>query len=254
MKGKERNSTPKTRNGRNTDKTKDCREYVRSYANNRILGCRQESESILLARRESKEKKNTSTKMPLKFTGDVINERSDRHLFSYPGTNSKALFIYKKSHNKRTKQNKHATHGTHGTHGITPRHQPCLPQVKSYSFVRPDPRYLHTGQSHTPEGEDMLPEKTNSISIWEQYVLSLVSKTTAQWIANQCSTGEQRERLIYFLDDIYDEDEPEVSGAVSVRKLVDINDDCISVPKKRLEAERAVKHTVLDRASQRLSY
>lgn len=227
------NTTPKSKEGKRKTplKTKDCRDYVRNYANRRILSREKENENVLLVeRRERYEKKNADVEIPLKFAGDVIEERGDIQLLTYPRTNSKTLFIYKKNFNKPRGSKREIR-------GMTPRHPTCLPVEEDYTFVRTNPKYLYNAQSNVPKEEDEEDETINSTLIWEQHVLSLVSKTTAQFIANQCSIGRQRERLICFLDEFYDERDPEVSGAGSVRKLVDIDDDCITVPKKRIEGK-----------------
>lgn len=65
------------------------------------------------------------------------------------------------------------------------------------------------------------------IYVWEKYVLGLISKEIVQWIVNQCCMGEQRFRLIDFLDEKYEIEDVVKNGVVIVYKFLVINDDVI---------------------------
>lgn len=199
-------------------KEKEFKDYVKHYANTRIFGSRgKKEENVLLERRRRlKENKNENTKMPLTFTSDVVKERSEPHLVPYPGPN-KELFMFKMTKTTKPRKLKPI--------GIISRHQVCLPCSNYVKFPIPDPRYLKSNGSNADE--DQFFDIPSSTALWEQYVLSLVSKNTAQWIANRCSSGQKRSRLIQYLDDIYNVDFEE-DGAITVRKLLENDDDCIT--------------------------
>lgn len=196
-------------------------DYIKNYANIRIFGSQAKGENVLLERRKKhKESKKQNIKMPLHFTPEVINERSAPHLRSYPGPKADHLFTYTRTKSKPRKLK---------PLGIISKHEVCLPHLSHERFPRPDPRYLHS--NGVGEEDELVFDIPSSTAFWEQYVLSLVSKRTAQWIANRCSAGEKRNHLIQFLDTMYKVDFEE-DGAMSARKLLENDDDCITTQKK----------------------
>lgn len=196
------------------------KNYVKHYTNTRIFGSHaKQAENVLLERRRKlKENKTANAKIPLMFSSEVVKERSEGHLIPYTGP-SKELFKFKPVKTQKPRKLKPL--------GIISRHQVCLPCSNYEKFKRPDTSYLHSATPNSDD-EELFFNIPHTTALWEQYALSLVSKNTAQWIANRCSSGENRNRLIQFLDDMYDIDYEE-NGAISVRKLLDNDDDCITV-------------------------
>ena len=165
----------------------------------------------------------------LKFTEEVISCRGDPSLSSYFSTDMKKIYalgdlsINKEGKNKerRKAKKKHALPQKHGLY---------IPCGNKEPAFRSKPKYYWRKKQDENDLNEDLPDK--STHLWEKYVLGLISRQTAQWIANQCSTGEQRSRLINFLDEKYRIEDVEKDGAATVYKILSINDDAVSPIRK----------------------
>lgn len=179
-------------------------------------------------------KKNPKARsiLPLEFTEEVIQSRGDPCLSSYFSQDMKELYKMKdlsisakrrrnndkslKSNNKRIQPRKHTL---------------CMPDAKGNDVKLPSKSKSYIWRKENEENV-FKNQVGKSTHLWEKYVLGLISKQTAQWIANQCSTGEQRGRLIGFLDEKYEIKDLETDGTATVNKILSINDDAITLPKK----------------------
>lgn len=168
--------------------------------------------------------------LPLEFTEDVIHFRADPSLSSYFSADMKDLYNFKDlSISTKQPRNKDKLKGN--SKRIVPqRHKLCMPDDKSKEMKIPQ-KSKYTWRKETEENA-LTYQVGKSTHLWEKYVLGLISKQTAQWIANQCSTGEQRGRLIGYLDEKYEIKDLEKDGTATVNKILSVHDDIISLPKK----------------------
>lgn len=187
-----------TSSGKETERNME--DYVKNYARLRY------------GNQEKKPFKSICKLPILSFEQEVLNKRTAPELQKYPGWPNHKLFEYKKYKTQPRKLK---------PIGIISIHETCLPLKKYNKFPRQIPRYLYKEKTLKDDMEFL--DLPSSTEFWEQYVLSLVSKNTAQWIANQCTTGSKRDHLIQFLDEMYNIDYYEDS-AIKTRKLLD-NDE-----------------------------
>ena len=165
----------------------------------------------------------------LKFTEEVISCRGDPCLSSYFSTDMKKIYalgdlsINKDGKNKERRKVKKR-------HALPQKHGLYMPSGNKEPAFRSKPKYNWRKKQDENDLPKDLPGK--STHLWEKYVLGLISRQTAQWIANQCSTGEQRGRLINFLDEKYKIEDVEKDGAATVYKILPINDNAVSPVRK----------------------
>ena len=169
---------------------------------------------------------------PLEFTEEVIRCRGDPCLSSYFSADVKELYKIKglcisRQQNRPTPSNVRAKR-----RGFPPKHKLCISSEKDVKLLSILMKPKCPRKKELVE-DKIEPQAVKSTHVWEKYVLGLISKETAQWIANQCCTGEQRSRLIDFLDEKYEIEDVAKNGAATVHKLLAINDDAISPPVKK---------------------
>ena len=231
----------------------DIHSMTRNYVDRRI-GEPASISNIILAVKSRKKKtenkvldlKRTTEMPPLQFSGEVLLSRSDPILLPYnSGANHRLIYSYKHIFPKENKSNEtkivprkvneYTSTGKQHT-----RHTVCLPKGKQVTrFVASKPPHRTAPAHHQDDTEVRNMDFNKTSHLWEKHVLGLISKKTAQWIASQCTKGEERERLVAFVDGKYDkEGETSSGGAMAVRKLLDINDDCLVIPKKKPNEER----------------
>lgn len=171
--------------------------------------------------------------LPLKFTEEVVHCRADPSLSSYFSADMKELYKFKDlsiSTKQRRKGNSKRI--------VPQRHKLCMPDDKSKEMKLPR-KSKYTWRKEIEENT-FTNHVGKSTHLWEKYVLGLISKQTAQWIANQCSSGEQRGRLIGYLDEKYEIKDLEKDGTSTVNKILSVNDDIISLSKKEKYVSQAV--------------
>lgn len=228
-----------------TSKTKsviDIDEFVRNYVHireNQILSF-ETSNGVLLTTNPSTDyhrlsDKNNSKDVslpPLEFTDEVIRCRGDPRLSSYNSTDMEDLYKLKGHRNPRKKR-KAKSRTSSKSMGFPPQHKLCMSSKKICEDLSLSPKPSCSWKKELIK-ESIRPRPVKSTHIWEKYVLGLISMQTAQWIANQCCTGQQRSRLIDFLDEKYKiENNGAEDGTATVFKLLCINDDAISAPLKK---------------------
>ena len=190
--------------------------------------------------------------LPLEFTDDVIRCRADQSLSSYFSADMKKLYNFKDlSISTKQPRNKEKLKGN--SERIVPqRHKLCMPDDKTKEMKIPR-RSKYTWRKLTEENT-LTNQVGKSTHLWEKYVLGLISKQTAQWIANQCSTGEQRGRLIGYLDEKYEIKDLEKDGTATVNKILSVHDDIISLPKKEKYVSEAGLEILNDDAQSKEDY
>lgn len=229
-----------------TSKTKrviDIDEFVRNYVyirENQTVSFKT-SNSILLTRKDStdfdrfsgKRKSKDTSFPPLEFTDEVIRCRGDPCLLSYNSTDMEDFYKLKGQRNSRKKKRKAKSRTSSRSMGFPPKHKLCMSSKKISEELSLPPKPSCSWKKELIE-ESIRPQPVKSTHIWEKYVLGLISKQTAQWIANQCCIGQQKSRLINFLDEKYEiENNAAEDGTATVYKLLSINDDAISPPMKK---------------------
>lgn len=168
--------------------------------------------------------------LPLEFTDEVIHCRADPCLSSYFSTDMKELYKFKDL-SIATKRRRNKEKLKASSKRILPqKHKLCMPDGKNEGLKLP-PKSKYAWRKEIEENT-LKNHVGKSTHLWEKYVLGLISKQTAQWIANQCSSGEQRGRLIGYLDEKYEIKDLEKDGTATVNKILCINDDILSLPKK----------------------
>lgn len=228
-----------------TSKTKsviDIDEFVRNYVHireNQILSF-ETSNGVLLTtnpgtdfhRLSDKNNSKDVSLPPLEFTDEVIRCRGDPRLSSYNSTDMEDLYKLKGHRNPRKKR-KAKSRTSSKSMGFPPQHKLCMSSKKICEDLSLSPKPSCSWKKELIK-ESIRPRPVKSTHIWEKYVLGLISMQTAQWIANQCCTGQQRSRLIDFLDEKYKiENNAAEDGTATVFKLLCINDDAISAPLKK---------------------
>ena len=223
------NSTPET----SEIKTFHINNFVKNYVHKRELELppvKRQQSSLVKEKTGTQECYYASSSLPLEFTEDVIRSRADPSLSSYFSTDMKDLYNFKDlSISTKQRRNKDKLKGN--SKRIVPqRHKLCMPDDKSKEMKLPR-KAKNTWRKETDENT-LTNQVGKSTHLWEKYVLGLISKQTAQWIANQCSTGEQRGRLIGYLDEKYEIKDLEKDGTATVNKILSVHDDIISPSKK----------------------
>ena len=240
-------STSQLRETEKGNKAIDIDEFVRSYVHKREshLPLLKPSQRTLVQRNNIVPDCLFTSKNPreinlpsLEFTEEVIASRADPCLSSYFSVDTKK--IYKLDGLSISKEQKKKLKSKANAKRIFPqKHKLCIPSEtsKELSFTSSRARCSWRKELHETNTGEVAGKVTH---LWEKYVLGLISKQTAQWIANQCSTGEQRSRLINFLDEKYNVEDVARDGAATVFKILSINDDAVSPPDKR------EKQTIVD--------
>ena len=219
--------------------TLDINDFVKNYVHKRELGLppvKPQQSSLVKEKMRTQECCYANKKilkevrgLPLKFAEDVIQCRADPSLSSYISADLKELYNFKDlSISTKQRRNKDKLKGD--SKRIVPeRHKLCMPDGKTKEMK------LARKSKYTWRKEIEENTFTNQVGktthLWEKYVLGLISKQTAQWIANQCSSGEQRDRLIGYLDEKYEIKDLEKDGTATVNKILSVHDDIISLPK-----------------------
>ena len=229
-------STPEMSKATKRNRAIDINEFVRSYVHIREsqLPPLKPPTQRPLAKRDNGSLDNLLTKkkpkeisLPsLEFTEEVISSRGDPCLSSYFSTDMKKLYKLKGlSISKQRKKDK-----SDAKRILPKKHRLCMPSKtsKELNFA---PKFKYSWRKEVEE-KNIDSQVGKSSHLWEKYVLGLISKQTAQWIANQCSFGEQRGRLISFLDEKYEVEDVEKDGTATVYKILSINDDAVSPPRK----------------------
>ena len=169
---------------------------------------------------------------PLKFTEEVINSRGDPCLSSYFSMDMKKLYKLKDLTISKQRKRKDSSKAN-GKRSLPQKHTLCMPCGYEPTGFPSKSKYLWKKEL---EENNFLEDQAGKAShLWEKHVLGLISRQTAQWIANQCSKGEQRSRLISFLDEKYKIEDVERDGAATVYKILSINDDAVSPPVRKGE-------------------
>lgn len=243
------NSTPETSEIATTFHIND---FVKNYVHKRELELppvKRQQSSLVKEKMGTLECCNANrrvTTLPLEFTDDVIRCRADPSLSSYFSADMKDLYNFKDlSISTKQRRNKDKLKGNFKR--IVPqRHKLCMPYDKSKEMKLPR-KTKYTWRKETEE-ITLANEVGKSTHLWEKYVLGLISKQTAQWIANQCSTGEQRGRLIGYLDEKYEIKDLERDGTATVSKILSVHDDIISPSKKEKYVSQAGSEILNDGA------
>lgn len=230
-------STPEMSKATKRNRAIDINEFVRSYVHIREsqLPPLKPSMQRSLVKRDNRslnylltEKKPKEISLPpLEFTEQVISKRGDPCLSSYFSTDMKKLYKLKGlSISKQRKKDRSEAKR------VSPKkHRLCMPSETSKDELNFPSKSKYSWRKE-PEETNIDRQAGKSSHLWEKYVLGLISKQTAQWIANQCSTGEQRGRLISFLDEKYEIEDVEKDGTATVYKILSINDDAVSPPRR----------------------
>lgn len=239
-------STPQLRETGKGNRPIEINEFVRSYVHKREsqLPLLKPSQRTLVQRNNIVpdclfvSKRPREINLPtLEFTEEVIASRADPCLSSYFSVDMKK--IYNLDGLSISKKQKKKSQSKANAKRIFPqKHKLCMPRETSKDLVfTSKARCSWRKELHETTTREVAGKVTH---LWEKYVLGLISKQTAQWIANQCSTGEQRSRLIDFLDEKYNVEDVARDGAGTVFKILSINDDAVSPPFKR------EKQTIVD--------
>ena len=230
-------STPEMSKATKRNRAIDISEFVRSYVHIREsqLPLLKPPMQCSLVKRDNgslnylltKKKPKEISLPPLEFTEEVISNRGDPCLSSYFSTDMKKLYKLKGlSISKQRKKDRSEAKR------VSPKeHRLCLPSKTSKDELNFPSKSKYSWRKELEE-TNIDRQAGKSSHLWEKYVLGLISKQTAQWIANQCSTGEQRGRLISFLDEKYEIEDVEKDGTATVYKILSINDDAVSPPRR----------------------
>lgn len=223
-------------------------EFVKNYVHKReseLPPFQPQQRSMVKDKRRTPECCSTKKKLkeisvlPLEFTEEVINSRADPCLSSYFSKDMKELYKLKDlsiSTNYKRRGNKEKLKAS--SKRILPqKHKLCMPDGKNEGSKLP-PKSKYSWRKEIEENT-LKNHVGKSTHLWEKYVLGLISKQTAQWIANQCSSGEQRGRLIGYLDEKYEIKDLEKDGTATVNKILCINDDILAPPKKEKYVSQA---------------
>lgn len=192
----------------------------------------------------AKQKLKEISILPLEFTEEVIRCRADPRLSSYFSTDMKKLYKLKNLSISATRTTKDKSSKAGSKRILPQRHKLCMPDEKANSKLKLPPKSKYSWRKEVEENT-FKNQVGKSTHLWEKYVLGLISKQTAQWIANQCSSGEQRGRLVGYLDEKYEIKNLEKDGTATVNKILSINDDALSLPKKDKNTSQAGPETVL---------
>lgn len=159
----------------------------------------------------------------LNFTNDVVAFRCSHHMAYDKEELSKTIYKGK----DKNKAKMIGVVGRHNAHGPPLQHVPCHLNTPG-SIHKPD-SFVNIDKSMKHEMEDILysvakttrpsgysftnvddkpgsSRSTESKSEWDEYVLSLLSKSTAKWITNEFLSGAQHVRLAGFLKERYKEE------------------------------------------------
>ena len=232
-------SSPKMTERSKRNRAIEISEFVRGYVGNResqLPPLKTPQRSLIKRNKRPPDcffikTKSKEISLPsLQFNDEVISCRGDPCLSSYFSTDMKKL--YKLKDLPVCKQRKKKDKSKANAKGIFPqKHKLCMPSESSKQLSAvSNSKYFWRKEL---EEKNLVVQAGKSTHLWEKYVLGLISKQTAQWIANQCSTGEQRGRLISFLDEKYKIENAERDGTATVFKLLCINDDAVSPPNRR---------------------
>ena len=227
------NSVPDTNSIQNS-KFIDINDFVKTYAHNRILVPVKPQQSSVNPRKEkervdSRKKRKEGNLIPLKFTKEVISSRGDLRYSSYATIEMDTLYKMENLSISNTREKGGKSKGTF-KRSLVQKHKLCMPDIMKETKFTPKVEYSwKRGAEETRIGTQQIAKSTN---IWENFVLGMMSKQTAQWIVNQCSSGEQRRELIRYLDEKHQIEDTEKEGTATVRKLIDITDDLVSPERK----------------------
>ena len=234
-------STPEANEITTKNRAAYVKDFVKNYAYKREsefpkfnskhssrLGKKQQAQEWTIS------KKNTKALCipTLHFTEEVIQYMGDPNLSSYFSSDMKELYKIKDlSISPGRRKNNDKSLKSSSRQVLTRKHALCMPDSKGSTLELPPKSKSFLRKKETEENI-LKTQVGKSTHLWEKYVLGLISKQTAQWIANRCSTGEQRGRLIAFLDEKYEIKDLEKNGAATVNKILSIDDDAITFPKK----------------------
>lgn len=162
----------------------------------------------------------------LNFTNDVVALHCCHHLAYNKEELSKTIYKGK----DKGKAKMIGLVGCHDTHGPPLKHVPCHLNTPGSNLLHKPDAFVNIDKSMKHEMEDILysvakttrpygysfsnaddkPDSSRSAesrSEWDEYVLSLLSKSTANWITSELiSSGAQHVRLAGFLKERYKEE------------------------------------------------
>lgn len=216
-------------------------DFVKTYVDRRTLNSLDFPKSVRANEERNLHAEKTGWPnylLPLRFEEDVVYSRSEQKRephTSFHKADMTNLYKPKEMVSKKgcTKSSEKERPAHKPKSVFITKHQPCLPEdscKESQDFCKIRKRLR---ANRVVEEKERKVNSTKSTHLWEKHVLGLMSRQTAQWIANQCSSGDQRERLIHFLDNKYLEDYQQNGGTAKVNKILEVNDDAICWPIKR---------------------
>ena len=198
--------------------------------------------------KKQKQQKMKEISKGLNFTNDVLAYHCS-HLIDYDEeTLNKTVYQGARCGRQRFLHltNKQGTHP-----GLPPKHKLCYPNTpKQNTLVHKPKAFADIDDQMKRELDEILfsvakttrpfrssvnkteqsKKSTQSNAEWDEYVLALLSKSTAKWLSDELSTGPQQARLTNFLKSRYHEDEKD-----------DIETDAVLQPKEEANKRRNSK-------------
>ena len=216
---------------------KECQEnsrkthsHIKNYVDRRMIKISTFSNIISNKKQKHFETSFLDFMPPLHFSKEVLKSRGCSVLLPFdPEARNKHIYSSKlistsegknetKSIGRKTSKNIYT-----GKNLI--RHKGCLFQSdrsRNIIIMASKPRFRVNGTPNKIKNEKRRSANVTE-HLWEKQALGLVSKNTAQWIVSRCTEGREQEKLASFLDNKYGSK----GETMAVRKLLDINDDCL---------------------------
>ena len=146
----------------------------------------------------------------LSFSEDVIRDRS-AHTLPYSATHSREVFRDLDSVSKRPRTNMPT--GRHDSRRPTLRHMPCHLPDTTVSIQRHCPlpsvkTNIKKNEYSTEKLKQVIEPDISVLNIkpkysWDQYVMHLLSKETAEFVIKEYTSGNQQSKLMTILDNKY---------------------------------------------------
>lgn len=210
------------------ESSRNIQSIIKTYGQNKMV--KSLTSNNFLSKKNKQEKTVLSSMPPLRFSEEVLQSRGCSVLLPFePGNSHRHIYKFKHlppiEDKNKTKINPSKTNRNIYTGKNLTRHLGCLPKARQGSAcVGRKPR-LDFHRAQIQDKSEINRDSENMEHLWEKHVLGLLSKNTSQWIASQCAEGGEQDRLIAFLDEKYGRK----GETVTVKKLVDINDDCLII-------------------------